>query len=73
MPARSAGTRSRSREVTAGTAWRGALADLGAAGELTRAHRPQSDGKVAGFHRTLLDAWAYLRPCTSNTERTAAH
>ncbi|AIV36102.1 hypothetical protein NI25_23655 [Streptomyces sp. CCM_MD2014] len=53
-------------------AWRDALADLGATGKLTRAHRPQTNGKVERFHRTLLDEWAYLRPCTSNTERTAA-
>ncbi|AIV34934.1 hypothetical protein NI25_16640 [Streptomyces sp. CCM_MD2014] len=41
-------------------------------GKLTRAYRPQTNGKVERFHRTLLDEWAYLRPCTSNTERTAA-
>ncbi|WP_226486662.1 IS481 family transposase [Streptomyces parvulus] len=53
-------------------AWRDALADLGAAGKLTRAYRPQTNGKVERFNRTLLDEWAYLRPYTSNTERTAA-
>ncbi|MGW5538615.1 integrase core domain-containing protein, partial [Streptomyces sp. NPDC004009] len=29
-------------------------------------------GKVERFNRTLLDEWAYLRPYTSNTERTEA-
>ncbi|MFI1435155.1 integrase core domain-containing protein, partial [Streptomyces lydicus] len=29
-------------------------------------------GKVERFNRTLLDEWAYIRPYTSNTERTQA-
>ncbi|WP_030694725.1 integrase core domain-containing protein, partial [Streptomyces globisporus] len=55
-----------------GLAWKNVLAELGAAGKLTRAYRPQTNGKVERFNRTLLDEWAYLRPYTSNTERTAA-
>ncbi|MFD5481172.1 IS481 family transposase [Streptomyces hawaiiensis] len=55
-----------------GLAWKSALADLGAAGKLTRAYRPQTNGKVERFNRTLLDEWAYLRPYTSNDERTEA-
>ncbi|MET9324203.1 IS481 family transposase [Streptomyces sp. NPDC003038] len=55
-----------------GLAWKQALAGLGATGELARAYRPQTNGKVERFNRTLLDEWAYLQPCTSNDERTAA-
>ncbi|MGW2683305.1 IS481 family transposase, partial [Streptomyces sp. NPDC001414] len=53
-------------------AWQQALADLGASRKLTRAYRPQTNGKVERFNRTLLDEWAYQRPYTSNDERTAA-
>ena len=48
-----------------GLAWKDALHQLGATGKLTRAHRPQTNGKVERFNRTLLDEWAYLRPCTT--------
>lgn len=53
-------------------AWQKALADLGAAGKFTRAYRPQTNGKAERFNRTRLDEWVYLRPYTSNTERTDA-
>ncbi|MEU3855756.1 IS481 family transposase, partial [Streptomyces sp. NPDC029554] len=53
-------------------AWQQALADLDATGKLTRPYRPQTNGKVERFNRTLLDEWAYLRPYTSNDERAAA-
>ncbi|WP_432752924.1 IS481 family transposase [Streptomyces sp. JL2001] len=55
-----------------GLAWKNALAELGATGKLTRAYRPQTNGKVERFNRTLLDEWAYLKPYTSNNERTEA-
>ncbi|MFF8265750.1 IS481 family transposase, partial [Streptomyces virginiae] len=55
-----------------GLAWKAVLADLGATGKLTRAYRPQTNGKVERFNRTLLEEWAYLKPYTSNDERTAA-
>ncbi|GAA4993092.1 hypothetical protein GCM10023205_77210 [Yinghuangia aomiensis] len=38
-----------------GLAWKTALADLGATGKLTRPYRPQTNGKVEHFNRTLLD------------------
>jgi transposase InsO family protein len=52
--------------------WRQTCRDLGVSPHWTRPWRPQTNGKVERFHRTLLDEWAYLRPCTSNAERTAA-
>ena len=37
----------------------------------TRPWRPQTNGKVERFHRTLLDEWAYQQPYRSETERQA--
>lgn len=35
-------------------------------------HRPQLNGKVERFHRTLKEEWAYIRPYTTNQQRTQA-
>ncbi|MFJ1581659.1 IS481 family transposase [Streptomyces sp. NPDC088182] len=48
------------------------LAADGIAHKKIRPYRPQTNGKVERFNRTLLDEWAYLRPYTSNEERTEA-
>ena len=39
----------------------------------TRPYRPQTNGKVERFHRILLEEWAYIRPWTSDLERTHAY
>ncbi len=37
-----------------------------------RSRRPQTNGKVERFNRTLADEWAYARVYTSNSQRTRA-
>ena len=52
--------------------WRLTCHNLGIQPRWTRPWRPQTNGKVERFHRTLLDEWAYHQPYTSDTERQAA-
>jgi transposase InsO family protein len=52
--------------------WRDALATAGISHKRIRPYRPQTNGKVERFNRTLLSEWAYARPYRSETERRAA-
>lgn len=46
--------------------------DNGIEQRLTRPYRPQTNGKVERFNRTLQEEWAYARLRLSVTERLAA-
>jgi transposase InsO family protein len=52
--------------------WHETLATAGIAVKKTRPYRPQTNGKVERFHRTLADEWAYARAYPSETARRKA-
>ncbi|MEV5931172.1 IS481 family transposase [Streptomyces cellulosae] len=52
--------------------WRDLLAAAGITHKRTRPYRPQTNGKVERFNRTLLEEWAYYRPYRSEQERRDA-
>jgi transposase InsO family protein len=52
--------------------WQATCTILGIRHTRTRPYRPQTNGKIERFHRTLADGWAYARYYTSETERRTA-
>jgi transposase InsO family protein len=53
-------------------AWRDACAELGIKPKRTRPYRPQTNGKIERFHRTLADGWAFARMFTTESTRHKA-
>jgi transposase InsO family protein len=52
--------------------WRDTCAELGITVKKTRPYRPQTNGKIERFHRTLADGWAFSRHYNSESARRAA-
>jgi transposase InsO family protein len=53
-------------------AWRDACTELDITHKRTRPYRPQTNGKIERFHRTLADGWAYARFYDSTRQRNDA-
>lgn len=52
--------------------WTTTCAELGITVKKTRPYRPQTNGKIERFHRTLADGWAFAKLYTSEKARRAA-
>ena len=52
--------------------WRDVCAELGITVKKTRPYRPQTNGKVERFHRTMAAEWAFARHYRSELARRKA-
>ena len=52
--------------------WRDTCTELGITHKRTRPYRPQTNGKVERFHRTLVEGWAFKKFYNSESARLAA-
>jgi transposase InsO family protein len=53
-------------------AWRDACTELGIVHKRTRPYRPQTNGKIERFHRTLAEGWAFKKFYSSESARRSA-
>lgn len=52
--------------------WRDTCSELGLTMKKTRPYRPQTNGKIERFHRTLADGWAFGRQYSTDSARSNA-
>jgi transposase InsO family protein len=52
--------------------WRDTCTELGITVKKTRPYRPQTNGKIERFHRTLADGWAFVKLYSTEKARRAA-
>lgn len=52
--------------------WRETCHELGIVHKRTRPYRPQTNGKIERFHRTLAEGWAFTKFYSSDAQRLAA-